>query len=76
MKQLSATTTGNAMTAQVQEEEEGTMEQQRFKGLQSQEIANGRTSKVWWLVVWIDRLGQSDGQRSEQVKSTVKAAYG
>ena len=41
MKQLSATTTGNTMTAQevsLQEEEEGTMEQQRFRGLQSQEI--------------------------------------
>ena len=41
MKQLSATTTGNTMTAQevsLQEEEEGTMEQPRFRGLQSQEI--------------------------------------
>ena len=39
MKQLSATTTGNKMTAQevsLQEAEEGTMEQQRFRGLQSQ----------------------------------------
>ena len=64
MKQLSATTTGNTLTAQevsLQEEEEGTMEQQRFRGLQSQLGVNGRTSKVWWLVLWIDRLGQSDG---------------
>ena len=79
MKQLSATTTGNTMTAQevsLQEEEEGIMEQQRFRGLQSHKIANERTRKVWWLVLWIDRLGQSDGQRSKQVKSTVKAAYG
>ena len=50
---------------------EGTMELPRFRGLQSQEI-----SEVWWLVLWIDRLSQSDGQRSEQVKSTVKADYG
>ena len=36
MEQLSATTTGNTMTAQevsLQEAEEGTMEQQRFRGL-------------------------------------------
>ena len=79
MKQLSPTTTENTMTAQevsLQEEEEVTIEQQSFRGLQSQEIANGRTSKVWWFVLWIDRLGQSNGQRSKQVKSTVKAAYG
>ena len=38
----------------------------------------GGVQKVWWLklVLWIDRLGQSDGQRSKQVMSTVKADYG
>ena len=78
MKQLSATTTGNTMTTQkvsLQEAEEGTMEQQRFRGV-AISGDNGRTSKIWWLVLWIDRLGQSDGQRSEQVMSTVKADYG
>ena len=41
MKQLSATTTGNTMTAQevsLQEEKEETVEQQRLRGYQSQEI--------------------------------------
>ena len=77
MKQLSATTTGNTMAAQevsLQEVEEGTMEQQRFRGLQSQEIM-GEQAKSGGLYSGL-RLGQSDGQRSEQVMSTIKADYG
>ena len=75
MNQLSATTTGNAMTAQevsLQEAEEGTMEQQRFRGLQSQEIMEEQAKSGGLYSGLIDL----DNLMSEQVMSTVKADYG
>ena len=69
MRQLSATTTGNTMTAQevsLQEEEEGTMEQQRFRGLQSQEIMEeqAKSGGLYSGLIDLDFLMDKEANRS------------
>ena len=77
MTQLSATTTGNMMTAQevsMQEAEEGTMEQLRFRGLQSQEIMEGQVKSggLYSGLIYLDNLMDKGANKSSpQSKQTM-----
>ena len=77
MEQLSATTTGYMMTAQevsLQEAEEGTMEQQRFRGLQSWEIMEeqAKSGGLYSGLIDLDNLMDKGANKScPQSKQTM-----
>ena len=69
MEQLSATTTGNTITAQevsLQAAEEGTMEQQRFRGLQSREIMEeqAKSGGLYSELIDLDNLMDKGANKS------------
>ena len=85
MKQLSATTTGNTMTAQevsLQEVGEGTMEQHRFRGLPSQEVmeeqakSGGLYSELIDLDNLMDKGANKSCPHSKQTMASVQQKGG